>query len=238
MQTYSFTVSGMSCGNCVKSVSQLLANQASMNNLQIKIQSPQITFSSEETYDANRINQILKSDRYIASPVTKKTSFLSLMLETLALYWPLVLLFLLTALIPAIYTLNENLDFHVWMRLSMGSLLVALSYFKLLDLVKFADGFSTYDPLAMKTRAYGFVYPFLELFSGVLLLLDVAINPVLTAIIIYLGVTTLGVSQALLQKRKFECACLGTLFKLPLTKITLIENGIMIAMAIAMLLSY
>jgi hypothetical protein len=39
--------------------------------------------------------------------------------------------------------------------------------FKLIDLKGFAEGYSTYDLLARKYFAYGYIYPFIELFFGV-----------------------------------------------------------------------
>ena len=53
--------------------------------------------------------------------------------------------------------------------------------------------------------------------------------------IIILGITTIGVTKTLLDKKAIQCACLGTALKLPMTKATFIENTIMIVMAIIML---
>ena len=54
--------------------------------------------------------------------------------------------------------------------------------------------------------------------------------------IIILGITTVGVTKSLLDKKAIQCACLGTALKLPMTKATFIENSIMIIMAIVMLI--
>ena len=43
------------------------------------------------------------------------------------------------------------------------------------------------------------------------------------------------VTQALLQKRKIRCACLGTILKLPMSGITLLEDLLMGVMALVML---
>jgi hypothetical protein len=45
----------------------------------------------------------------------------------------------------------------------------------------------------------------------------------------------IGVTQMVMQKRKFECACLGTFIKVPLTKVTIVEDFGMAAMAALML---
>ena len=52
-----------------------------------------------------------------------------------------------------------------------------------------------------------------------------------------LGITTVGVTKALLDKKGIRCACLGTALKLPMTEATFIENAIMLVMAGVMLLN-
>jgi len=46
----------------------------------------------------------------------------------------------------------------------------------------------------------------------------------------------LGVIKSLFNKDQIECACLGTSMKLPMTEATLIENIIMISMALSFLI--
>jgi hypothetical protein len=54
-----------------------------------------------------------------------------------------------------------------------------------------------------------------------------------TLVVILVGIV--GVSRALLQKRRIQCACLGTVFNLPMSKVTFIEYGVMAIMASVML---
>ena len=53
--------------------------------------------------------------------------------------------------------------------------------------------------------------------------------------LVILSTTTVGVINSLFNKNKINCACLGTALKLPMTEATLIENTIMMVMAVAML---
>jgi hypothetical protein len=62
---------------------------------------------------------------------------------------------------------------------------------------------------------------------------EVGIALVITIVI--LGITTIGVTRTLLNKKKIKCACLGTALKLPMTEATFIENAVMIVMAVVML---
>src|SRR5262245_29227303 len=106
-----------------------------------------------------------------------------------------------------------------WMYQFMGVTLIALSYFKLMDLPKFAEAFAGYDPIAMKFYNYGYIYPFFELTAGVGFALGLAVKPLSAFVVLFLLPTTIGVVNALVKKRKFQCACLGTAFNLPLTTV-------------------
>ncbi len=119
----------------------------------------------------------------------------------------------------------------------MGLFYIVFSFFKLLDLKGFPESFKMYDPLAKVIPAYGWVYPFIELTLGLLFLMRIQIPLALIITLIILGITTIGVTKTLLDKKSIQCACLGTALKLPMTKATFIENSIMIVMAIVMLIN-
>jgi len=118
----------------------------------------------------------------------------------------------------------------------MGLFYIVFSFFKMLDLKGFPDSFRMYDPLAKKIPVYAVIYPFLETALGLCFLLRFEIEAALVVTVIILGITTVGVTKVLFDKKSIQCACLGTALKLPMTKATFIENSLMIAMAIAMLL--
>jgi hypothetical protein len=117
----------------------------------------------------------------------------------------------------------------------MGLFYIVFSFFKLLDLKGFPDSFRMYDPLAKRIPIYGWVYPFIETALGLMFLLRIKVNIALIVTLIILGITTIGVTKTLLNKKSIRCACLGTALKLPMTEATFIENAIMIVMAILML---
>jgi hypothetical protein len=94
-----------------------------------------------------------------------------------------------------------------------------------------------YDPIAKKVPFYGKIYPFIETSLGLLFLMRFEIDVALVITLVILGVTTIGVTKTLLDKKSIRCACLGTALKLPMTEATFIENAIMIVMAVLMLLN-
>lgn len=120
----------------------------------------------------------------------------------------------------------------------MGLFYIVFSFFKMLDLKGFPESFRMYDPLAKRLPIYGRIYPFIETGLGLMLLIRYEVKIALIITLFVLGVTTIGVTKTLLDKKSIRCACLGTVLKLPMTEATFIENIIMIVMAISMLINY
>ncbi len=108
--------------------------------------------------------------------------------------------------------------------------------FKLINLKGFADGYSTYDLLAQRIFAYGYVYPLIELFFGLAMILAPTSKPLIIAEFLVMTFSGIGVVIRLMKREKFQCVCLGTILKVPLTKVTVIEDFGMAALALVMLL--
>jgi len=53
--------------------------------------------------------------------------------------------------------------------------------------------------------------------------------------LVVMTVSILGVLESVLNKKKIQCACLGAVFNLPMSTVTIVEDAIMIAMSAAML---
>jgi hypothetical protein len=56
------------------------------------------------------------------------------------------------------------------------------------------------------------------------------------ATLIVMSFSSIGVILAVMNKQKIRCACLGTGFNLPMTTVTIIEDLLMVAMSLYMLL--
>ena len=53
-----------------------------------------------------------------------------------------------------------------------------------------------------------------------------------------MSVSIIGVLQTVLNKQKIKCACLGDVFNLPMSEVTIIEDGLMIVMSLSMVIMY
>jgi len=222
----------MNCESCVAQVKPaFLANKIS-EGLKFDMKSPEKTVEFMGTpAQKNKAIALLKQHGYDAheASLDNKNFFTT--------YKPLILIGLFITGITALIEIRVgNFDFMRAMNSFMGGFFLFFSFFKLLNLRGFADAFSTYDIIAKKSRFYAFVYPFIELFLGIAFVLNIfpIIINIITLIIMIVG--NIGVLQVLRKKQTIQCACLGTIFQLPMTKVTLFENSLMICMALTSLI--
>lgn len=129
----------------------------------------------------------------------------------------------LVAIIGAILLVAVIIGGDVVYNFMTGFFLV-FSFFKLIDLKGFAEGYSTYDLLAMRIKAYGYVYPFIELGFGLLMLLGGHSRALFFAEFIVMAFSGIGVAIKVAKHEQFKCVCLGTFLKVPLTTVTLVED--------------
>lgn len=112
-----------------------------------------------------------------------------------------------------------------------------LAMLKLQDLESFSTMFLNYDVLARRFVPYAYLYPFLELLAGVLMLAG-ALRWVSIPVALFIGgIGAFSVFKAVyIDKRAIKCACVGGSSKVPLGFVSLTENLIMVAMAVWMLI--
>jgi cation transport ATPase len=239
-----YTVVGMTCGGCQASVEKNLIEIEDVTNVfvDLKVGEAIITMN---THIATAVLQKALPEKFkISKKVEHKevaiadTSFVSLeeKKSKLAKLKPLLII------IFYITTTSVLLNYKEWflgefMLDFMGLFYIVFSFFKMLDLNGFKMSFGMYDPIAKKVPFYGKIYPFIETLLGLMFLMRFEIDIALIVTLIILGVTTIGVTRALLDRKSIRCACLGTALNLPMTEATFIENAIMIVMAVLMLLN-
>jgi len=144
----------------------------------------------------------------------------------------LIVAYTLTTTLP-----SETSFWVTYMRFVMGVFFITFSIFQLLGYKSFVEMFADYDPIAKRSKLYAYAYPFIGILLGIAYLAD-ALAPwrdLVTAIVMLIG--AYGVWHSIKTKRnEVHCACLGTIIKLPLSTITLVEDLAMGLMALIMLL--
>lgn len=151
-------------------------------------------------------------------------------------YYPLLLIlcYLLGTVALGEYALGGFEPMRA-MRHFMAGFFLVFSFFKMLDVAAFAAAYRGYDIIAQRWPPYGYLYPFIELGLGAAYLANVQPTLVNLFTLVVMGVSTIGVVQSLIARKKIRCACLGAVFNLPMSAVTLTEDLLMVAMAAIML---
>jgi hypothetical protein len=106
----------------------------------------------------------------------------------------------------------------------MAGFFIVFGGFKLLDLKGFAEGYSTYDILARRVTAYAYAYPFIEIIFGLTMIYGSQNRLLLWIEFAVMAFSGFGVALKFMKREEIQCVCLGTFLKIPLTKITLVED--------------
>ena len=177
--------------------------------------------------DGRRVGGYDDLRRYLGKPVADKTR---------KTYTPVLVVFAVTALmaIAASYATGGLMTARTpaWF---IAFSMAALAMLKLRDLEGFATMFLGYDLLARRWLPYAFLYPFLELGAGVLMIAGAA-NWLSVPVAAFIGVIgAWSVFKAVyIQKRELKCACVGGDSNVPLGFLSLTENVMMVLMAVWM----
>ena len=236
--THTYKITGMTCGGCVNKVKNELLKIAGVANAEVQLEAPQATITMQHPIAPTVLQQALGNGKYTITPMDAATPTKMEAASTESVsYYPILLIFgYITGITLLIQFANGTFSPMQWMSSFMAGFFLLFSMFKLLNLSAFADGYSTYDIIAKKWYGYGYVYPFIEVLLGIGY--RTAYKPLITNIITLavMGISTIGVAQSLFRKTTFNCACLGTIIKLPLSKVTLAEDLLMVTMSLAMIL--
>jgi copper chaperone CopZ len=254
MSTVTYPLTGLHCNACVGRVAAQLQPLAesvavTLNPMQVTLTNPVADFAALQGAVAQAGSYVLMPNRPAAQVIPAGSATNTIAIPTainaaesaswLATYKPLLLIvaYILGASVLVQAGLGAAVDISAMqtMRYFMAGFFIVFSFFKLLDLPAFAVAYSSYDLLAARWQGWGYVYPLVELALGVAYLVN--FNPLLTnwATVLVMGFSAIGVIRAVMNKNRIECACLGTVFKLPMSTVTIVEDVGMVAMALWML---
>lgn len=227
----------MTCNGCVASVKSKLLMHPDVVSAEVTLPDQAVIEMSKHISTVELQNAIGNTKYTITENAQTHDTHMTTEAESwLSTYKPLLLIFAFITGVAALTSYHHD-TFHgmQFMNIFMAGFFLVFSFFKFLDLKGFANSYAMYDIIAKKIPVYGFVYPFLELALGVAYLIH--FNPVFTnwATIIIMGVSSVGVIESVLNKKKIQCACLGAVFNLPMSTVTIIEDLLMVGMAVVML---
>ncbi|WP_420572917.1 heavy-metal-associated domain-containing protein [Kordia sp.] len=234
-QTY--IINGMTCNGCRSKVESILNSMNEVTTATVNLETSTAEIEASTPLDLTTIQAALP-EKYTVQEASVNIFDQAETEEKSELrqLFPLFLIFFYITTASILMHIN-NWSTEGFMLDFMGLFYIVFSFFKLLDYKGFPNSFQMYDPLAKQIPAYAWIYPFIEVALGLMFLFRFQIPTALIITIVILGITTIGVTKALFDKKTIQCACLGTALKLPMTKATFIENSIMLVMAIWMLIN-
>lgn len=233
------------CGACVAKITPTLNGAVGIRSWAADVANPdKILIVEGDAVTRNQVESLLQPLGYSVlgeqMESTSASDGFQLAPVKPATYYPLLVIlgYLLgaTALVEcASLQQGGTWDWMRAMRHFMAGFFLVFSFFKMLNIQAFADAYQGYDIVAARWPAWGWIYPFVELALGAAYLAN--FQPVATnaVTLVVMGVSAVGVIQSVLAKRQIRCACLGTVFNLPMSTVTIIEDMLMVVMALAML---
>lgn len=243
---HTYAVTGMTCAGCQYKVQHLLSRVDHVKEANVDLEKGEVTVDMNQHIATPILQAALKEyPKYqltdspaVASPISG-TMIQEEPKSWFETYKPIVLIFGYITLVSilagsTLIGFNELLA----MRVFMAGFFLVFSFFKLLNLDGFADSYAMYDVIARRFKSWGYLYALIELALGIAYAAN--FNPVTTNIVtlVVMSVSIIGVLQTVLNKRAIRCACLGGVFNLPMSTVTIIEDGLMILMSALMLFMY
>ena len=231
---HTYKIEGMTCNNCKASVEKYLNDLPHISHVSIDLEKGEAEVTMDKHISSDELQNALPEKYTVSAPTSLTSSTIPSEKTKLQQLKPLLLiLFYITSAGALLH--YKDWSWSEFMLDFMGLFYIVFGFFKMLDLKGFPESFKMYDPLAKRLPIYGWIYPFIETALGIMFLMRYEVNIALIMTLVVLGITTIGVSKTLLDKKSIRCACLGTALKLPMTEATLIENTLMITMAALML---
>ena len=236
--THTYNLTGMTCGSCESKVKSQLLTLPNITEVKVSKENHSAEITMERHVSLDKLQAALggSTSKYT---ITAK-NFVDTQEQAkswLQTYKPILLIFayILGATILIEYSYGEW-NWMRWMNHFMAAFFLVFSFFKFLNLNGFATSYSMYDVIATKFKPWGYIYPFIELILGIAFLLN--FQPIFTNIVTFfvMLISIIGVINTVINKRKIQCACLGDVFNLPMSTVTIVEDGLMIVMSIIMLI--
>lgn len=231
----SLYITGMHCKKCKVKIIESLLTLPDIQSVRIDVESGRavLTVSSyiEKTVLREKIGA---AGNYIYSD--NSPSLFGILIKKIRKYRPILIV--LTGI--TLFTLIRQTFLPIWnlhdaIHDFMAGFFLIFGGFKIINWKKFTQGFRSYDPCAMRSKWYAYIYPVIEIVLGLAYAFRFQPEFLMNFVtIIVLSVTSIGIFRILHRGDEVQCACLGGFFNIPISWFTIFENALMISMAIYM----
>jgi copper chaperone CopZ len=224
----------MTCGSCEAKVKSSLLMLPNVTEVEVSKEKQTATISMDKHIALSTFQNAL--DRKYSITAQEHNEAAEQAKSWLATYKPILLIFgYITTVATIAATQHGSFNWMHGMNIFMAGFFLTFSFFKMLDLKGFAESYSMYDIVAREIPAWGYIYAFIELALGIAYATGFQPLYINIATFTVMSISIIGVLQSVFNKRKIQCACLGAVFNLPMSTVTIIEDAMMIAMSAGMI---
>ena len=237
--THTYSLTGMTCGGCEMGVKSKLLKLPEITSVDLSKDTNSATISMTQHIAIHDLQEAIGGNNSKYQITTShQNDTVEEVRSWFETYKPIILIFAyITGVSFLVQIGTTRFDNLLFMRYFMAGFFLVFSFFKLLNLKGFADSYAMYDVLAKRVPIWGYAYAFIELGLGLSYLVN--FNPYFTNVVTLavMSLSIIGVLQSVINKKKIQCACLGAVFNLPMSTVTIIEDSLMIVMSGVMLIS-
>jgi copper chaperone CopZ len=227
---HTYHIEGMTCSSCESKVKAALLGLEQVTKVETSVSNQTIHVSMVTHVPIEKLQVTLPEKYKISAKNHNET--LEKTRSWFETYKPVLLIFMYILVITVLIQLPQNnFDLMIWMQHFMAGFFLVFSFFKLLNLKGFAESYKMYDVIAKVFPVWGYMYAFIELGLGLAYLVNFRPELVNISTFLVMSVSLVGVLQSLLSKKQIRCACLGAVFNLPMSTITIVEDSLMIIMS-------
>lgn len=157
-------------------------------------------------------------------------------MENIKSFLPLIVIVTSIILLTLMMQFFQQSSFHYAMTNFMGLFFIVFGGFKISNWHAFAQAYQEYDLIAQHSSIYAYLYPLIEIGLGIAYLARWQLTIINSITLVVMLISAGGVANELLKGKEIVCACLGAVFKIPMTWVTFGEDILMALMALIMLI--
>jgi copper chaperone CopZ len=233
--THTYQITGMTCGSCEARVKSSLLMLPDVTQVEVSKENQSATITMDKHISISNLQEALE-EKYSIRPL-EHHEIVEQTKSWFSAYKPILIIFAYVTVLSVLFAAQStSFQWMQAMKVFMAGFFLTFSFFKMLDLEGFAESYRMYDVVARRFNAWPYIYAFLELGLGLAYAINFSPFLINLVTLIVMTVSLIGVLQSVLNKRKIQCACLGAVFNLPMSSVTIIEDALMILMSGFMLL--
>lgn len=148
--------------------------------------------------------------------------------EKFLIFLPVIYVYIFSLLISLNIVFFFDLNLRSLYLYFLGFFSLTFGVFKVINFRTYLESVLEYDLVAQKFKPYAYMFPIFEIIFGILFILQKEILVIEYFCIMLFTLNIVIIANVLEKKQEFTCACMGGLFKLPLSYVSILESLTMV----------